>query len=329
MEERLIRRARRELGDRVTGPVTHSTVTGQGEQRICLRVPLAGRDLRLEQHLDGAKRCVGLTLSMQSQLALPRPLSYDPDQRRFDDDDATALDEDEQLQTLLRSLLGRARPSRFTLQPGYRVCTIQAQTLPQPRWGGLRQRLGLGEFVAAVERVEQLLGERPPAESPANIADIFSTFGDLFGDFFGLGRTGADLKLELALSPEQAELGCKVPLSFERSVRCPTCSGRGGDRDSVQTRCDACQGTGSTVVRRGFFSVQQSCDSCNGRGYIARRPCNACHGAGLVTKQQEVQLTVPAGVPPDATLRLKGMGNEDRQGKAGDLYVALETGSAG
>lgn len=325
MEDRLIRRACRELGDRVTGPVTHSTVTGQGEQRICLRVPLAGRDLRLEQHLDAAKRCVGLTLSMQSPLALPRPLSYDPDRRRFDD--AAELDRDERLQALLRSLLGRVRPSRFTLQPGYRVCTIQAQTLPQPRWGGLRRRLGLGEFVAAVERVEQLLGERPPAEAPGNIEDIFSTFGDLFGDFFGLGRTGADLKLELALSPEQAELGCKIPLSFQRSVRCPTCSGRGGDHDAVQTRCAACQGKGAIVVQRGFFSVQQSCHACNGLGYIARRPCSTCNGAGLVNKQQEVQLTVPAGLPPGATLRLKGMGNEDRQGKAGDLYVG--TGSVG
>jgi molecular chaperone DnaJ len=71
----------------------------------------------------------------------------------------------------------------------------------------------------------------------SNVEDIFSAFGDLFGDFFG-GRSsggrrparGADLRLDLGLTFPEAVWGTTKEVKVTREVTCTGCKGSGAAR---------------------------------------------------------------------------------------------------
>src|SRR3970040_650086 len=65
-----------------------------------------------------------------------------------------------------------------------------------------------------------------PGPGFSNVEDIFSAFGDLFGDFFG-GRSsakrqarGADLRVDLELTFPEAVWGCTKEVQITRAVAC-------------------------------------------------------------------------------------------------------------
>ncbi|HJW31451.1 MAG TPA: DnaJ domain-containing protein, partial [Saprospiraceae bacterium] len=69
--------------------------------------------------------------------------------------------------------------------------------------------------------------------------DIFSQFGDVFGDspfesFFGnrsgqraQGQKGSNLRIKLSLSLEEVESGVKKTIKVKKRVTCTTCKGSG------------------------------------------------------------------------------------------------------
>ena len=167
-----------------------------------------------------------------------------------------------------------------------------------------------------------------------NVQDIFSSFGDLFGDIFGFGgfggfgRTrharGADLEVDLVLTFLEAAEGCRREISVSRHVRCATCSGTGAAPGSTPTRCTTCRGKGQVVHSQGFFMISTTCPDCRGQGTINKDPCTACKGSGLEEKEDKLQVNVPAGVEDGQTLRLVGKGEISVEGgAAGNLYVNL------
>src|SRR5689334_14199213 len=82
----------------------------------------------------------------------------------------------------------------------------------------------------------------------SNVDDIFSAFGDLFGDFFG-GRTsggrrqarGADLRIDLGLTFAEAVWGTSKDVKVSRDVPCETCSGSGAKPGTKPETCRTCQ----------------------------------------------------------------------------------------
>src|SRR2546423_12880428 len=68
----------------------------------------------------------------------------------------------------------------------------------------------------------------------SSVEDIFSAFGDLFGDFFG-GRSsggrrqprGADLRLDLALTFAEAVWGTSKEVKVTRDIACGACNSTG------------------------------------------------------------------------------------------------------
>ncbi|MFQ5483447.1 MAG: DnaJ domain-containing protein, partial [Nitrospinaceae bacterium] len=58
--------------------------------------------------------------------------------------------------------------------------------------------------------------------------DIFSTFGDIFGDFFGGGggqRSGADLRTDIHIKFEEAAFGVEKEVTVQKPTVCGTCHG--------------------------------------------------------------------------------------------------------
>ena len=76
--------------------------------------------------------------------------------------------------------------------------------------------------------------------------------------------------------------------------------------------------------QQGFFSVAKTCSKCGGTGSVVTDPCPGCRGEGLLPKQHDIHVKVPAGVEQDTRIRYSGEGESGKfGGPAGDLYVML------
>lgn len=164
--------------------------------------------------------------------------------------------------------------------------------------------------------------------------DIFSSFGDIFEDFFGFrsaggsgrsrARRGADLRYDLTIDFMDAAFGKEMEVEIEKMETCGTCRGSGAKPGTEPETCGQCGGSGQFVRTQGFFSVKSTCPRCRGLGRIIRELCPECHGEKQVVVRKTVELKIPAGVDNGQKLRLSGEGEPGLGGGSpGDLYVFL------
>lgn len=158
--------------------------------------------------------------------------------------------------------------------------------------------------------------------------DIFSQFGDIFGDFFGGGgqrqRTGSDLRLDISISFQEAAFGAQKEVEVSKHNSCGTCKGSGSKPGHSPQTCRTCRGTGQVIRAQGFFSVQSPCPDCRGAGQTITHPCDPCQGQGRILEKKKLSVNIPAGVDDGARLRLRGEGESGPQGlPSGDLYVIM------
>ena len=160
--------------------------------------------------------------------------------------------------------------------------------------------------------------------------DIFSNFGDIFGDSSGRGRSqkkssaqrGSDVRYNLEISLEEAFGGCVEEIKFTIPSKCDSCNGSGSSDNSRPTTCPTCKGAGVIRVQQGFFIVEKTCHTCGGAGEIIKNPCKKCNGQGRVNKERVLSAKIPAGVEEGNRIRFSGEGEAGfRGGTAGDLYV--------
>ncbi len=177
-----------------------------------------------------------------------------------------------------------------------------------------------------------------------NMDDIFSNFGDIFGDdifgsFFGGGRQrsggrargtrGSNLRIKLKMNFEEIAKGANKTVKVKKYTTCTTCSGSGAkDKNAVQT-CSTCSGSGQVrKVTNTFLGQMQTvgtCPSCNGEGSTITSKCTSCKGEGRVYTEETISIDIPAGVADGMQLSLSGKGNAGERGGAyGDLIVLVE-----
>jgi molecular chaperone DnaJ len=164
--------------------------------------------------------------------------------------------------------------------------------------------------------------------------DIFTSFGDIFEEFFGFGtrrsrgrpraRQGRSLRYDIELTLEEAFSGKEQEIVFEKFESCDTCSGSGLTPGSAPETCGTCQGRGQVVRSQGFFQISTTCPACQGRGEFITDPCHACGGSGRVTTERRINVKLPAGVDTGSQLRLRGEGEPgEAGGPPGDLFVVI------
>ena len=178
-----------------------------------------------------------------------------------------------------------------------------------------------------------------------NMDDIFSQFGDIFGDegfgsFFGgngrrssggqhRGTRGSNLRVKLKMNFEEIAKGANKTIKVKKHVKCNTCQGSGAkDKTSVQT-CGTCNGSGQVRrVQNTFLGQMQTvttCPTCSGDGTTITAKCTSCKGDGRVYGEETVTIDIPAGVQEGMQLSINGKGNAgERGGSAGDLIVLIE-----
>jgi len=179
--------------------------------------------------------------------------------------------------------------------------------------------------------------------------DIFSQFGDIFGDggspfesFFGGGggrgrggrqrsggQRGSNLRIKVKLTLEEIANGVSKKIKVKKSLSCKTCKGSGAKDSGSTSSCSTCRGSGYVrQVKSTFLGQMQTttaCPTCSGSGQMITAKCNTCKGEGITTGDETIDIEIPGGVEEGMQLSLRGKGNSGRRGgPAGDLLISIE-----
>ena len=168
----------------------------------------------------------------------------------------------------------------------------------------------------------------------SDMEDIFSHFGDIFGDFFGGGRQsqarrnhprrGSDLRYLTEISLKEVIEGVERDIEFDTEETCKECKGTGAEKGSKAETCTTCGGHGQVRVSQGFFQMQTTCPTCHGQGAIVKNHCKPCKGTGRQKQHRKIRMTVPPGVDTGTRLRVSGEGEGGYLGgPAGDLFIEI------
>jgi len=170
-------------------------------------------------------------------------------------------------------------------------------------------------------------GGGPGGFDPVDIGSMAEILEGLLGDVFGgrrkRTRGARDLTYDLELSFVEAASGVEKMISVTRPETCDACDGSRAETGSKIEECTPCRGRGTVRYQRGFFATSRPCQSCRGTGKKIEKPCKACSGEGLVPKEAELEVKIPAGVEDGAVRTVRGAG-ERVEGGTGDLHVTVK-----
>jgi molecular chaperone DnaJ len=173
--------------------------------------------------------------------------------------------------------------------------------------------------------------------------DIFSSFGDIFGDAFGgfgafggsrrsSGRRvskGTNLRVKVKLSLQEIANGAEKKIKVTKYDTCSVCGGTGAADSQSLSTCPTCHGSGHvtrlTNTMLGQMQTTSVCPSCGGEGKTITKKCISCYGEGIVQKEDIIKINIPAGVGKGMQMTVSGKGNAPRRGGVnGDLLVVID-----
>ncbi|MEZ5014454.1 MAG: molecular chaperone DnaJ [Chitinophagales bacterium] len=176
-----------------------------------------------------------------------------------------------------------------------------------------------------------------------NMDDIFSQFGDIFGEsifgeFFGgggrrqqrqRGVRGSNIRIKVKLTLKEVAEGVHKTIKVKKYVLCDTCHGTGAKDSGSMSTCKTCSGSG--YVRRvqntilGQMATTTTCPTCHGSGQQVTAFCTKCHGEGRTYGEETINLDIPPGVHEGIELSMSGRGNAgEKGGPNGDLLISIE-----
>ncbi len=168
-----------------------------------------------------------------------------------------------------------------------------------------------------------------------DMGDIFEGFGDIFGGRGGRGQSrtprGRDVSIDIEISFKEAVFGVKRSVLIAKVGQCETCKGSGGKPGTEMDTCKTCNGAGKVHETRnsvlGQFTSVRACPACDGSGKIPKEKCPTCSGRGVMRREEEIHLNIPAGIDAGEMIRMPQQGEAVKSGMAGDLYVKVHVKS--
>ncbi len=166
-----------------------------------------------------------------------------------------------------------------------------------------------------------------------NMDDIFSQFGDIFGGHFGGGFSGGfgggsrqarvkggNLRIRVKLELKDILNGVTKKVKVRRQVK--------ADGVTYKT-CTSCNGQGSvmriTNTILGRMQSATTCPTCQGSGKTVSHRPKGSDAHGLITKEEMVEIEIPAGVTDGVQLKVSGKGNDaPGDGIPGDILVVIQ-----
>ncbi len=156
-------------------------------------------------------------------------------------------------------------------------------------------------------------------------------FGDIFGDVFGgrrqQAKRGRDISIDMELSFEDSVFGVERVVLLNKVSKCDICSGTGAEKGTDLSTCETCNGKGSIrELKRTFIGqieTNVTCEACHGTGKVPKVKCHTCGGRGILKKESEIKVKIPAGINDGEMIRLSGGGEAIAGGTSGDLYIRI------
>ena len=110
-----------------------------------------------------------------------------------------------------------------------------------------------------------------------------------------------------------------------------TCNGFGAKAGSRMETCKHCNGQGKIRESKrtifGNIASTKICEVCLGIGEVPRELCDKCKGKGVLRREEEVSIVIPAGVRDGEMVRMTGYGEAVSKGTTGDLYIKINVAS--
>lgn len=175
-----------------------------------------------------------------------------------------------------------------------------------------------------------------------NVHFDFGDLGDMFGDFFGGGRSarargpqqGAHIEHPVTISFLDAVHGTEETVTIKREILCSHCNGNKAEPGTKLNTCGTCNGSGQETFTKqtmfGAFQTARVCSQCKGEGTIPEKVCTSCQGAGRQSEEKEFKVTIPAGIDHGEAIKITGEGHAGHKGgPPGDIYVIVRVNEHG
>ncbi len=162
----------------------------------------------------------------------------------------------------------------------------------------------------------------------------FGNLNDIFSDFFGGGmggrqqaRRGRDISTEMQVPFADAIFGTERKILLTKTSECLACHGKGAKPGTKMDTCKRCNGQGQIRENKrsflGVISTNKLCEECIGSGQVPHEKCEKCHGKGVLRREEEISISIPAGIRDGEMIRMSGLGEAVSNGTAGDLYIKI------
>jgi molecular chaperone DnaJ len=160
--------------------------------------------------------------------------------------------------------------------------------------------------------------------------EFFSNFGGRSTSSRRRGpRPGADRRVGVTISFEEAVFGTEREIEFDRLEACETCEGSGAEPGTSPKTCSQCNGTGEVrQVQQTFLGSMvrvAPCPHCGGKGTVVESRCRSCDGSGRLRKNTTLSVKIPPGVREGLQIQVRGEGDVGELGAPnGNLYVVVD-----
>lgn len=163
----------------------------------------------------------------------------------------------------------------------------------------------------------------------------FGNLNDIFSDFFAGGmsggrtqnRRGRDISTEIQISFQDSVFGINRKILITKTSSCLTCHGSGAKNGTKMETCKHCNGQGKIhETKRSFLgniSSTKICEVCLGSGEVPKESCDKCKGKGILRREEEISIVIPAGIRDGEMIRMSGHGEAVARGTSGDLYIKI------
>ncbi len=167
----------------------------------------------------------------------------------------------------------------------------------------------------------------------------FGNLNDIFSDFFGGGmserraqsRRGRDISTEMQISFADSIFGTDRKILITKTSTCQTCGGSGAKVGSKMETCKHCNGQGKIRESKrtifGNITNTKICEVCLGAGEVPHELCDKCKGKGVLRREEEISVVIPAGIRDGEMVRMTGFGEAVSKGTTGDLYIKINVAS--
>ena len=170
----------------------------------------------------------------------------------------------------------------------------------------------------------------------------FGNLNDIFSDFFGGGmsggmggrpqaRRGRDISTEIQISFSDSIFGTNRKILITKTSKCLVCHGSGAKVGTKMETCKHCNGQGKIRESKrtifGNITSTKVCEVCLGTGEVPHELCDKCKGKGVLRREEEVSIVIPAGIRDGEMVRMTGYGEAISKGTTGDLYIKINVAS--